>query len=114
MMPQGAGGCQYLPARLLGGHGGVTIGKRGWLLNCLQLAASRLPAPQRSNYQEIDCVACLACRVQTHEPGLRKRGQQHNTLGAFQTDQPILRCASVGVHAEKRPRPYPAMSTTLA
>lgn len=93
---------------------------------CLQLAASRL-----TPHKKIDCVAGFACRVQTHEPGLRKRGQQHKTLGVFPTDQSSVRCASVGfdgrlawpscgpwcfgallVHAEKRPRPYPAMSRT--
>lgn len=50
MLPQGVGGCQYLPARLLGGHGGANYWKRGLAVisrsNCLQLAASRLTPPK--------------------------------------------------------------------
>lgn len=70
MLPQGVGGCQYLPARLLGGHGGANYWKRGLAAisrsNCLQLAASRLTPPKNRLCRRF-CMSWPDARTGTSE-----------------------------------------------
>ncbi|KAK1828813.1 hypothetical protein QBC39DRAFT_143856 [Podospora conica] len=92
----------------------------------LNFAAGGLSSDQH-HHQKIDCVACFASCVQTYEPGVRKRQQQHGE-GHLAPSKPINRVFGVrlsvsivvslapllvdhvttvvwGLHAETRPHP---------